>query len=379
MQAAPHLKPLGWLLENDRWTLGELAATGHAAISLSAIETLGFYRSADPPRALPHPRAYRQLLPSTLDLWNLDFKWFIKVIGSTMDIVGRDCPRQLLAHAPLQRMTRTQIQSWLSAELVRLPFEQKHFDGAFFRPAQLVLKGYSLIRWARRSSPEILQPLLLGLVMIGLGSRWFYTNSRCEVCFRSAEPGLSRCRNHSQSKRNLGASAQERAARSQSARVARRVLQFPDMGMVPSVRTSSAIYCVAGILWPARTAATVGLRSKLADAIAEAPLVVGLLSPEFLTLPYRQQLAHLRNQVDPNEWSPVFWETKLRDAQHWMQCEAQAMPGWYGPSKLNQTRLARAQRLLALGLRRSEVAAALEITRSHLAKLLGRHDDSVHK
>lgn len=378
-QAAPRLKPLGWLLESDRWTFGELAATGHAAISLAAIETLGLYRIKDPPRVLPRPPAYRHLIPSTLDMWCLDFHWTIDVTGSNFDVIGSTCPPEISRSAPLHSMTRTQIQVWLRTELNRLAISEKHLEGIFFQPAQLVLKGYCLIRWARRKFVECSQLLLLGLVMIGLGSRWLYTQRRCEVCFRCAEPGLSRCRYHSQSKLNLDTSAQARATASQSARVARRVLQLPDMGMIPAVRASSGIYCVAGILWPARADAAVGSRAKLADAIAEAPLLANLLPADFLTLPYRQQFAHLRTQIDPNEWSPFFWDRRLRDAERWMKMEAAAAPGWSGPSKLNQKRLARAQELLAVGLSRSEAADVLAITRSHLTKLLGRHGLRVTK
>lgn len=371
--ATPRLKPLGWLLQSDRWTLGQLAATGHASISLAAIETLGLYRSENPPCRLPWPAVYRQLVPSTLIVWGLEFRWSIDVTGGNFDVIGSACPTEITRSAPLHAMTRTQVHVWLRAEFNRLAIGEKHTDGIFFQPAQLVLKGYSLIRWARRKSAEFSQLLLLGLVMIGLGGRWLHTRRRCEVCFRCAEPGLSRCRSHSQSKLNWGTSARAHATASQSARVARRVLQFPDMNMIPAVRASSGIYCVAGILWPGKADAAVGSRAKLGDAISRAPLLANLLPAEFLTLPYRQQLAHLRAQIDPNEWSPVFWDSKIRDAQRWVEMETAAAPGRSGPSEINRKRLTQAHDLLAAGLSRSEVAEALAITRSHLTKLLNRH------
>lgn len=371
--AIPRLKPLGWLLQSDRWTLGQLAATGHAAISLAAIETLGIYRGEKPPCRLPWPAVYRQLVPSTLVMWGLEFQWSIEVTGSNFDVIGSACPPEISRSAPLHAMTRTQLHVWLRAEFYRLAIGERHIDGIFFQPAQLVLKGYCLIRAARRKSAECSQILLLGLVMIGLGSRWLYSKRRCEVCFRCAEPGLSRCRSHSQSKLNLDTSARSHATASQSARVARRVLQLPDMGMIPTVRASSGIYCVAGILWPSKADASVGSRARLADAVSKAPLLANLLPAEFLTLPYRQQLAHLRAQIDPNEWSPVFWDSKIRDAQRWIEIETVAAPGRSGPSEINLKRLTRAHELLASGFSRSEVAEALAITRSHLTKLLHRH------
>lgn len=367
------LKPLGWLGHQRKLTLGELAATGHGSITLAAIETLGFFRKRTPPRTLPLPHAYGHLIPSAIDVWCLGFRWAVETTNSDIAVAGKALPKEFDAVARPQKLTRSQIVYWMRDTLSQIPLNQKHFDEIANQPAQLVLKGYSLIRWARSRHPDDLRLVLIGLVMIGLGSLWFFNRKRCSICYRNAQPGLKRCRHHSQSKLNIDSAHQSASLKSSSSRIARRVLNKPDLERAPSVQSSSAVLCVAGILWPVRSEFPWGSRPKLSAALAHAPSIADRLPANLLTLPYRQQLAHLREQTDPNEWASAFWDRKLEVAQLWSVSEIAVAPGRTGPSEVNRRRLAKASALLASGLLKSQVAEQLGVTRSALSKLLGRH------
>lgn len=346
---------------------------GHAAISLAAIETLGWLRHDDQSKGLPSPLVYRQLLPSSLELWCRRFSWGLKATSRGSQVVALDWPEEVDGMASSRSMSRLQLRDWLRAELDRMPIMARHFTGMLAHPEKLVLRGYSLIRWSRSKRTLDLRHLIVCLAMVGLGSRFLFTGRRCGVCFRWSEPGLDRCRCHSQSKLNLDDSARSRAARSHSARVARRVLRELDEKRDALSTATSGIFCVAGILWPSQSDRAWDTREKLSSAISKAPAVSRQLPDEFDALPYRVQLRLLRAAVDPNDWSAVFWYRKIEVAQRWAATEASAAPGRSGPSELNQKRLAVAFELLASGLSHSEVAIRLAVTRSHLSKLLGRH------
>lgn len=366
----PRLQNLGWLSPRDRLGVGELAATGHAAVSLAAMETLGWSGTDGRSKRPPSIFTYRQLLPSGLGLWCQGFRWGLKASPQGCNVVAISWPDGINEIASVKLMSRAQLREWLQAELDRLPISPRHFAGMMAHPEKLVMKGYALIRWARLRHVLNLHWLAVCLAMIGLGSRFLFNGRRCSVCFRWAEPGLDRCRYHSQSKLNLEESARSRAARSHAARVARRVLNQLN---VQSATTGSGIFCVAGILWPAQSDRAWDTREALPGAIAQAPTVSSQLPADFNVLPYRQQLRLLRAAVDPNDWAATFWDRKVDVAQRWMSSEAAVAPGRAGPSELNQKRLAVAFKLLASGLSHSETAERLAVSRSHLSKLLGRH------
>lgn len=369
--ASPRPRSLGWLSPRDRFEIGELAAVGHAAVSLAAIETLGWLRQ-DGEFGLPSPIVYRQLLPSSLSLWSQEFKWGLKVTPRGSQIVALDWPEVagLTSSGP---MSRAGIKAWLQAELEQMPISARHVTEILNHPERLVLRGYSLIRWSRAKNTLDMRRFTVCLAMIGLGSRFFFNGDRCGVCYRWAEPSLDRCRHHSQSKLNANESARTAATLAHAARVARRVIKRLDIERHAFIPSSSGIFCIAGILWPTRSDQALGTRDALLNAMSEAPLVSRQVPRDFSAYPYRQQLRMLRAAIDPNDWSAVYWSRRVEVAQAWAEKEASVAPGRTGPSELNQKRIAVAFELLAAGRSKSEIATKLAVSRSHLSKLLARH------
>lgn len=367
--------PLRWISgRTNRWHLWLLASLGHRAIDMAAAYGTGAASRCKSDEF--DLGTYRRHIPAPVTAWN-------KYVATTnlppphyRDLLQR--PQRVVQEQalPAEVMGAGELTGWLKEFVGMHVLKPDRHVRLFEDPDRLVRTGYWLARIAgRRRSPDSPE-FAAALCMVGLGAICFFHEDRCELCFRIAIPGLLRCGEHSQSKLNLVDTFRDRAARSQASRRARRTLTSiaNQQDFLGRTYTSEAIEgVVAGILWPIPRARVLGWRADVARALQDAPLVRSILPNDFFEACARSQLAMLKAAIDPCEWSVNRWPGKIGVAQRWLEGSGRANPGRPVGLRARSRRLAaEANELLAQGLRPSEVAVRLNITRSHLSHLRRR-------
>ena len=178
------------------------------------------------------------------------------------------------------------------------------------------------------------------LSLFGLASHALVKMRRCHLCFRWALPGHQYCGQHTLSA-EVGGSPNERQARYQSGQRARShfeklLREVP--GRFGRITSEVRGFVVARLLW----------RASVPDEQRIAVSVSKLLPTYPLT---HQEVGHgeerrttklfdtLRERLDPLEFSPGNWHTKLRAAEAWFAAVEYKTPGRRGPGRKTRSRV----------------------------------------
>jgi hypothetical protein len=316
-------------------------------------------------------KAYGALLPISVR------EWFDSA-AEPNDFGGRAwefCPVFRAPDLPSEKMTPVKIIAWIETVLNLGELKPSGTQQLFENPAKLVKLGYRLAKMAGRFHGRNSVQFIAALCLVGLGTLGLESDQRCERCFRRATPGLTRCRIHSQSKLVADVASNSRSTKIQMSRVASQTLKELNWINSPihKLQNINTQYrAAAGILWNFTRADEVFWKIHLCETLSVAPLVCKLLPPDFLSLHYGEQLSHLRSAIDENEWITAAWFIKILAAECWLTVEQLYRPGHAGRSELNVHRVFQANEWLASGVRHSEIAGQLGISKSHLSQLLRR-------
>jgi AraC-like DNA-binding protein len=104
------------------------------------------------------------------------------------------------------------------------------------------------------------------------------------------------------------------------------------------------------------------------------PRVRARLPQDFCELNTARASATLRRHIDPGEWVPSYWLSRVGAAEIWLEAAESLSPGrmHMKPSETNQKRVGVARSLIQQGLPKKEIALRLGISPSHLSHLLRR-------
>jgi hypothetical protein len=367
----PNKGKLRWLNASQKYHLASLIYKGYETVDRAAglgtcLPTTHYVR--DNGQSF---KAYAALLPISVR------EWFDSA-AEPNDFGGRAwefCPVFHAPDLPSEKMTPLKIIAWIETVLSLGELKPSGTRQLFENPAQLVKLGYRMAKMAGRFHGRKSVQFSAALCLVGLGTLGLECDQRCELCFRRATPGLTRCRFHSQSKIVADSAPNSRSIKVQLCRAGNRTLHELNWAESPIHRlqnVNSQYRAAAGILWSFTSADEVFWKIHLCETLSAAPLVCNLLPPDFLSLHYREQLNHLRSAIDENEWITAAWFIKILAAECWLTVEQLYRPGHAGRSELNVHRVSQANEWLASGVRHSEIAGQLGISKSHLSQLLRR-------
>lgn len=366
---------LGWL--EGRHALfvprAQFALLGYIAVDLGAIFVADGW-SADSQRR-SWLDVYRRLIPAPVIEWNRNAASGDRPTVNLASYRWSRLPfnEQTLADSSI---TPVALASALDEELRSQEIDAGRRLRILTEPAELVRAGYRSARFAARAYSASSRQFATGLSMIGIGVSALMNQTRCPNCFRLAAPGFTRCLQHSQSKFNKGETPREHSMRSHAARVARLAARsttvHEQLQAIPAFH-KDAEWATAGILWPLPPFFTRLWDARVATALGAAPSVRALLPSNFDALPRRHQLRTLRAALDPNEWVMPRWPEKIAAAESWLNEAAHVAPGRVrGLTPASQRLVRAADELLRRGLRPTQVAARLGISRSYLSHLRAR-------
>lgn len=278
---------------------------------------------------------------------------------------------------PVAFMTSNDLVNWWSQLLKADPVSNKDFAAGLVRPEFLINFGFHKMHQDFCWESEEVSELAACLSMVGVGAVEILLADTCDLCrLRRAAPASKRCEQCSRSKQ-LTDEGGQRAQAAKSMRNKR--IQVRNGDPFPSVTDelhASFSRSIASLLF------AIGREKVLHQQWLEAakssldvaPLVREKLQSNFLEISHKEQLAALRNVIDPNEWDYAAWPNKILRAQAFAEASDALFRRRRTGGPLPQTiDLAnRARTLISHGLSMSEVALRLSISKSHLSHTLKR-------
>jgi hypothetical protein len=228
----------------------------------------------------------------------------------------------------------------------------------------------TLIGSARRGIDS--KEVAIALAMFGLASRALLKERECELCYRIAFPGLTRCRFHTRAK------VVEYGRVVQDARTARMIFEATTAirAEAASVRyRRSRERRLAGAIFRLPIEASDVWHFNVQMALRKSPLVERLIGQPAELLEPIDLLRELRQVIDPDELEVGVWPRKILWAQRWLEFAEAVAPGAppKGARLPTKERLRTAEVLLKSGMTAAQVAEKLKITRTNLYQILHRH------
>lgn len=250
-------------------------------------------------------------------------------------------------------------------------------------PARLVRVGYQMLcsEWethgqSRRQTGE-------ALGVIGIGVLGLFPRVRCGVCYRLSMPGSNRCAHHSQAKtiRATPAELNMHSLASARARLATQVVTLlrwqpddfaTDRGEDCKAEEKTITGLLWGYDWGSANHSIEHLQKLMRGGVF--PRVRARLPQDFCDLSTARANATLRRYIDPGEWVPSYWLSRVAAAEAWLEAADSLSPGrtHMEPSEINQKRVGVARSLIQQGVAKKEIALRLGISPSHLSHLLRR-------
>lgn len=204
----------------------------------------------------------------------------------------------------------------------------------------------------------------------------------CDHCFRRSRGELRICDLHSQAKVVLDLAETDRSLQFQRARTARKAAKIIQEKSIKERQFNGywdlELYefelQVGGILWPLTGAAHHNWLHHVEMALSSAPLLKGRFSHTFHSESNHLQIEQLQQAVGSREWLVSRWPALIPLAEAWLQAENEVAPGRITPglTEKNRKRVVIAEEIFAKNVGRSQIAAQLGISRSHLSHLLRR-------
>jgi len=198
------------------------------------------------------------------------------------------------------------------------------------------------------------------LALFGMASHALVKMRRCRLCFRWALPGHHYCGSHTLSAEG-GGTPKERQARYQSGRRAnpefeRLLKEVP--GRFGRITSDIRALVVARLLWRASVPDEQRVVKAVSTLLATYPRTHEVLGGVQKHRP-SELFERLREQLDPLEYSPGGWHTKLRAAEAWFTAVETSTPGQRGPGRKTRIRVVDAWSLVRNYAESKSSAAAL--------------------
>ena len=279
-------------------------------------------------------------------------------------------------------MDRGTLAIWLAKALGgRVDIQVQDLDEAMYTPHLLIRLGYRIARSIATTDGVESEAFQAALCAVGVGAMGIDLWT-CKSCFRRTRGDLHACDLHSQAKVVLSISNVEKAHQVQRARNARLVVKQFEKSL-PMERGFLGFFelelyefelRVGSILWPLVGGVHQEWLAHVLRALANAPAVMARLPSDFEAIPHHTQMQALQDAVGSREWIVSRWPELIGVAETWLQAEMHVAADFKreGMSPLSRSRFGTANDLLAQGCSRSEIAARLGISRSHLSHLLRR-------
>lgn len=325
---------------------------------------------------------YHELLPTNIELWWPNSSRLSYPVPMYQDGWLRPVPSNFLTKVEGVFMDRGTLAIWLAKALGgRVDIQVQDLDEAMYTPHLLIRLGYRIARSIATTDGVESEAFQAALCAVGVGAMGIDLWT-CKSCFRRTRGDLHACDLHSQAKVVLSISNVEKAHQVQRARNARLVVKQFEKSL-PMERGFLGFFelelyefelRVGSILWPLVGGVHQEWLAHVLRALANAPAVMARLPSDFEAIPHHTQMQALQDAVGSREWIVSRWPELIGVAETWLQAEMHVAADFKreGMSPLSRSRFGTANDLLAQGCSRSEIAARLGISRSHLSHLLRR-------
>jgi hypothetical protein len=240
-------------------------------------------------------------------------------------------------------------------------------------PARTARLAYLMLRRVLRDDGLGTSSGSMALFVLGLASAAIALPQRCILnCFRLCYPTRMRCPWHARSKTSSNDADVQRNVRTSSRLENFEWSRFDTEGPSPGGIERSA-HLLRFLLWPTQTKEALFWRSRLEQALLEAPQVAGCLSKKFTTLDLRRRCEELRLVVDTMEYDVQPWIEKIAAAETELSIQQRPQRKIEGRTL---ERVALAKALLAQGVSRKDIAVRIDISLANLKKILARYGRS---
>lgn len=221
------------------------------------------------------------------------------------------------------------------------------------------------------------------MAMFGLAGLSLLAMQGCEICFRWAMIGHRYCGEHSLSAEASG-ERRERQARHQAGRRAMgefhyRLKELPKR-FSEGANARQRAFLVSRLLWGTPVPEEDALAQKVSESLTAYPLTLEHLAGVTQTKP-QGVFERLRESLDPLEFVPGNWRTKIRAAETWFRAVERQTPGVRRGGRKARLRIIDAGTLARdFGASKSEIADQLNLHPSTISHWL-RHkaDDPMVK
>ena len=260
-------------------------------------------------------------------------------------------------------------QEWQRAASIHSP----SFQESLRDPSRLIQSSYQWICGILKSGERNLDEFSAALTALGLGALGAFPRVECELCFRLAICQRLRCQYHSVS--SLVQDDGDTKNIQNSAKARRTCVHLgwpikkPTYYVPGSAGNEEEVVC--GLLWQLNGKSLHDATKWLTSVLTQCPNVALHLPENILNLDANQILLHLRSCLDDLEWNNMTWVGKIFVAEIWLAGLKTVAPDRRRIiSKLNLERFRRAMALIEDGMKKSEVAVALGVSRSNLTNII---------
>ena len=245
-------------------------------------------------------------------------------------------------------------------------------ESAMRHPASAASMAYRMLRLASSRLGTESKEVALALATLGSAAGALLKRQLCEVCFRVAFPGVTRCRFHSRAK---VLASPESAQATRAARAVGKELPGARREARTGLKSVDREDIVTGAIFRSPMRDPEGWRRDLLEAISQAPNVRHALHPRHREFSPKELLSELRRSMDPDHWAINDWVDTVDQAEHWLAKTIEVSPGGppVGPRGDTRLRIEQIEDLLVNGYKVPEIAACLGISLSNIYQLMHRY------
>lgn len=259
-------------------------------------------------------------------------------------------------------------QKWHESARVHSP----SFLDSICDPYLLIQSSYQWMCGVLNNGKQDTDEFTAALTAFGLGALGAFPRVECDLCFRLAISQRLRCRHHSVSPLVLDDGDSTNIQNSAEARRACKLLKWPRDR--PNFRLpgwpGNEEEVICGLLWQINGDSLHEETKSLTSILTQCPSVLLLMPTNILECDANQILWHLRSLLDNDEWNIKAWAGKLFVADEWLVALKAVAPGHRPKMTVKRAeRLRQAKAMLEQGMKKSEIAVALGVSRSNLTNI----------
>lgn len=333
-----------------------------------------------------HAELYQALIGRVLELANVDVAQY----GSRAKLISRaiwrwvrlnarrDIPQHWRSLTDCRSLTAliTDFKDWTYGKGVGGP----HYTASDL--PSVVRFGYWLYSEGELSECSPLVAIVWGLAFIGAARDIQFRCDRCKICFRRARPGEAHCDFHTQSIA-IDMSRSEAYLRYRHGLRAHEIaLKNPHISRfmfgTPVELIAEKRLALPDVLFPLRASIDdwsdelAALKSRL----EESPRVVAVAGiGEFRAMPYELLVERLRKGIDPYSWSNTLWDSRVTQAELWLELEEGVSAGIRGKGRKTSAMVDRAIELVTSGYSKGQIASTLGVTPSAISQWIRRYPE----